>query len=357
MPANSKSLPEPLSAWPGWLNTAVMLLAPSRQVLWMNAAAEDLWGLSMSRPQVLGQRLLRWIEQAGLNSLLEPARHPSGRVVVRGVEFRRDSGRIELDLTITPLPEQHLLLELHVAGPRPRAEFEREQRQHLSRSVMVQLAHEVRNPLAAMRGAAQLLTRQEPDPRRRELAEIIQHEVDRLERLVDRVLLKSGPVELRPGNVHRVVERLVALLGAEAGDMVRVERDYDPSLPAIAFDHDRLLQALLNIGRNALQAAARQVRVSTRVQRNLTWGGKLHRLAAVIEIHDDGTGVPEDLAGSLFFPLVSGRPDGSGLGLSIAQAIVTGHAGWIEFDSRPGRTRFRVLLPFAGSPEGNQHHG
>ncbi|MEX0915957.1 MAG: ATP-binding protein, partial [Wenzhouxiangellaceae bacterium] len=170
-------------------------------------------------------------------------------------------------------------------------------------------------------------------------------EADRLHALVDELLAPAGPARMTQANVHETVDRLHALLLSEATEGVAVDRDYDPSLPELELDANQLLQALLNLGRNALQSGADRIVLRTRAARWVTWEGMLHRLAVAIEIVDNGRGVPADLAESLFFPLVTSRSEGSGLGLAIAQEIADRHGGRIDFESEPGNTVFRLLLP------------
>ncbi len=221
-----------------------------------------------------------------------------------------------------------------------------------SRRMIRQLAHEIRNPLGGLRGAAQLLERELPTPELREFTRIIIGEADRLTALTDSLL---GPVR-RPQrqtvNVHEVLERVVALIASERRDAVQVFRDYDPSLPPLSADPDQLIQALLNIARNALQSvgADGHVLFRTRALTNYPIGAVRHKLVVSIEIEDSGPGVPTDLAESIFYPLVTGRTDGTGLGLPISQDLVSRHGGLIEYQSRPGKTVFMVRLPLGTVP-------
>ena len=223
-----------------------------------------------------------------------------------------------------------------------------------SRRMIRQLAHEIRNPLGGLRGAAQLLERELPTPELREFTRIIIGEADRLTSLTDSLL---GPVrrpQRKDVNVHEVLERVVALIASEHREAVKLIRDYDPSLPPLSADPDQLMQALLNITRNAVQSIAQDgyVIFRTRALTNFPIGAIRHKLVLSIEIEDNGPGVPADLAESIFYPLVTGRPDGTGLGLPISQDLVSRHGGLIEYQSRPGRTVFTVRLPaVAPAPE------
>lgn len=332
--------------WVEHLQTAVVLLDVSEQVRFLNPAAEDLLGVAGGHA---GGVFVTALQRSGLRTLVARAAQEQRALSVQDVEWL-DAGRLQwLDVQVTALAEGGTLLELHDAGLRRRAQEDRSRhdRQALSRRVVRQLAHEIRNPLAGLRGAAQLLGRDEPDAARRELTEIICREADRLHSLVDGLLAPTGPARMAHANVHEPVDRLHALLLSEAPEGVAVDRDYDPSLPELELDTNQLFQALLNLGRNALQAGADRIVLRTRAARRVTWEGMLHRLAVAIEVVDNGRGVSADLAESLFFPLVTNRPEGSGLGLAIAQEIADRHGGRIEFESEPENTVFRLLLPLA----------
>lgn len=213
------------------------------------------------------------------------------------------------------------------------------------------LAHEVRNPLAGLKGAAQLLARRAAqrsgNDDERELIDLIGSEVQRLADLVDNLLTPTPPRAFAATNVHVVLERVRQLAEAEAGWTVKLLRDYDPSLPEILGDADRLSQALWNLLRNALQSGASQVQLRSRAEYHVLIGDALHRLAVRLEITDDGRGVPEDLAERIFLPLVSGRAEGTGLGLPLAQQVAREHGGSLSYRSRPGHTVFTLLLPVA----------
>jgi len=332
--------------WLTHLQTAVVVLDAANRPRYLNPSAEDLLGVSGPAGTGTGAALDA-IAEAGLETLIQRSVNDQRVVAAQDIEWRHDGRVFWLDVEITILPDGGRLLELHDAELRRRAQEDRlrHERQTLSRRVVRQLAHEIRNPLAGLRGAAQLLGRDESDDGRRELAGIVCREADRLHALVDALLAPSGPSALEVVNIHEPVDRLYALLVAEGGRRVAVLRDYDPSLPELELDADQLFRALLNLGRNALQAGADEIRLRTRAVSRVTWAGTLHRQAVAVEIRDNGPGVPEELAESLFFPLVTGRPEGSGLGLAIAQEIADRHGGRIEFDSEPGNTIFRLLLP------------
>jgi len=258
------------------------------------------------------------------------------RVWLREARLRSAIGDRVADLAFTPFDQDSLLLEVipateAVAGMR------------LSESLRG-FAHEVRGPLAGMRGAAQLLQRRLDAPELRELAGLVIGEVDRLSGLSERLLHAGSKPHLARVNVHEIVERAAVLASTGAGAL-EVRRDYDPSLPPVRVDADRVLQALLNLSRNALEAGARGIVLRTRAEHAARIGDQVVRLAARIDVVDDGHGVPAALADTLYEPLVSGRADGSGLGLAIAREIAREHGGELGHVSRPGATVFSLLLP------------
>ncbi|HZH44020.1 MAG TPA: ATP-binding protein [Lysobacter sp.] len=207
------------------------------------------------------------------------------------------------------------------------------------------LAHELRNPLAGVKGAAQLLARRVDDDAGRELVALIGGEVERLTALLDRLLHPAPPQPHAPLNIHAVLERVLRLAENDAGWAVRLVRDYDPSLPELAGDADRLTQAAWNLVRNAIEAGAGTVTLRTRAEHAVRIGEHAYPLALRIEVADDGRGVPEALAERIFLPLVSGRAEGTGLGLALAQQVAREHRGSLAYRSRPGHTVFTLLLP------------
>ncbi|MGD8913083.1 MAG: nitrogen regulation protein NR(II), partial [Candidatus Thiodiazotropha sp.] len=219
-------------------------------------------------------------------------------------------------------------------------------RNQASRALVRGLAHEIKNPLGGLRGAAQLLERELPHASLAEYTQIIIEEADRLQNLVDRMLGPNKLPVLKWVNIHQVLERVCSLVQAETGPGLEIKKDYDPSIPDLKGDMDQLIQAFLNIMRNGVQAAGPSgvIGIDTRILRQFTIGNIRHRLVVSVEISDNGPGIPIDLQERVFFPLVSGS-EGMGLGLSISQTLINRHQGLIEFTSKPGDTVFRVLLP------------
>ena len=206
------------------------------------------------------------------------------------------------------------------------------------------LAHELRNPLAGIKGAAQLIARRGGESTL-ELSQLIQLEVERLTALLERLMSPRPQQPHAPVNVHAVLERVLRLAESDAGWAVRIGRDYDPSLPELLGDADRLSQAAWNLVRNAIEAGATNITLRTRAEHGARIGADQVSLALRFDIVDDGPGVPPELAEQVFLPLVSGRADGSGLGLALAQQVAREHRGTVSYRSRPGHTVFTLLLP------------
>lgn len=222
--------------------------------------------------------------------------------------------------------------------------------QQASRELIRNLAHEIKNPLGGIRGSAQLLERELPDPRLKEYTQVIIHEVDRLQDLMQRLLSSHRAMQPAWVNIHEILERVLRLIHAEYPG-VRVRRDYDVSLPELTGDREQLIQVVLNIARNAAQAMAGQGEITfrTRALRQATFAKKRHRLALELLVMDNGPGIPDSIRDKIFYPLISGREGGSGLGLALAQSFVQQHLGHIEVESRPGRTCFILQLPLGSS--------
>ena len=336
---------------------AVCVLDAERIVRYLNAAAEELLGVS--RRRVVGQALERvvsvdadWLHRLGAAIAADRA------FTVREVALtppHAEAPRL-VDASVTPWqPAEGPALAVVELVPVDRhLRIAREEslraQEEASRRLLRGVAHEIRNPLAGLRGAAQLLEAELETPALREYTQVIVREVDRLRDLVERMVGPVRPPERREINIHEVTEHVVQLLRAEAGPGVRVATEYDPSIPVLRADRDQLVQALLNLARNALQAVGEHgsVTLRTHTLRQFTVRHVRHRLVAAVEVVDDGPGIPEDLRETLFQPMVSGRAEGSGLGLTIAQSLAGRHGGLIECDTGADGTVFRMLLPLDG---------
>ena len=334
------------------LTTAVLLADADGRVLYLNAAAEDLLGTSAQRSS--GTPLDVLIESdGGLTDLFRHSAATGGAYSRREVPLYAASRTLMVDCRVTPAGDAGdasvLLVELHDAAPRVRIRRDATllAQREVTRKMILQLAHEIKNPLGGLRGAAQLLERALPDRSLTEYTQVIISEADRLRDLVDELLGPGRPPRRVNSNVHELLQHVYRLVAAEAPPGVTVRRDYDPSLPLLSLDRTQMIQALLNLAKNALQAVGTTgtLVLRTRARTNVTLGGVRHRLVASLEIEDDGPGIPDELQETIFYPLVTGRADGTGLGLPLAQELVNRHGGLIEFDSRPGRTVFRVGLP------------
>ncbi|MDR5868465.1 nitrogen regulation protein NR(II) [Halomonas koreensis] len=338
------------------LTTAVLLLDGELRLRWMNPAAEAL--LALSRARVTGLALPGLVGgEEEIGEVLAKARDEFHPFTQREARLMRPTGEpLTVDYTVTPLAPDELLLEME---PRDRLlRISREEalqtRQETIKVLARGLAHEVKNPLGGIRGAAQLLERDLDDPQLAEFTRIIVEEVDRLRDLVDAMLGPNRMQHREALNIHRVLERVRSLIAVEHPE-VAIRRDYDPSLPDLTGDESQMIQAILNVARNAVEAMteaqtpAPALALRTRARRQFTLGAERHRLVCEVSIVDNGPGIPEALQETLFYPMVSGRAEGSGLGLSIAQSILHQHQGLIECDSEPGHTEFRLLIPLEAS--------
>ena len=338
------------------ISTGIVALDRNLCVVALNAAAEA--ALETSARRSVGTHAQQLLLHPGewLDNLQQVVASGNSPLVRRGMPLTLLSGReIHVDLTITPVPDEasttRLLVELQ---PVDRLlKISREEglihAHETSRTVIRGLANEIKNPLGGIRGAAQLLSRQLASGELCEYTTIIIREADRLRDLMDRLLGPSQQLSLQPLNIHEILEHVRHLIAAEWSGQVQFMRDYDPSLPEFPADRSQLVQAVLNIMRNALQATDQpghcHITLRTRAQRQFTIGTVRHRLVCRIDIGDNGPGIPADMLHAIFAPMVTGRADGTGLGLSIAQSIVNRHGGLLECQSEPGQTVFTVYLP------------
>jgi two-component system nitrogen regulation sensor histidine kinase GlnL len=332
------------------LATAVLLLDERLHVTYANPAAETL--LAHGRKHLVGAPLAKALP--GNDAFLARlAQAVAGDTGFSDNELALELGGQSTMLHCVAVPVEEdgarLLIELRELDQQIRIAREAKllEQQQANRELIRNLAHEIKNPLGGIRGAAQLLERELPDPDLREFTQVIVKETDRLQSLMNRMLTPHRLPQIEMLNVHEVIERVRSLLLAEYPEGLAVRRDYDVSLPDLPGDKESLLQAILNVARNAAQAMAGrgEIVLRTRIARQVTIARTRYRHAVSVEIEDNGPGIPDELAGKVFFPLVSGREGGTGLGLSLAQNYVHQHHGLIEFESTPGRTRFTILLP------------
>ena len=365
---SSDSSDTPASPFSGLdlLSSSVVLLDDALQVRYINSAAENL--LAVSRKAVLGSALTMMVEcPAALHEALENASRHGWGYTGQDVELcRNDGGVLHLNCTVNPteLPEARLLVEFWPIDQQLKATREERllEQQIANRELIRNLAHEIKNPLGGIRGAAQLLEHELNNPGLREYTQVIIKEADRLQDLMKRLLSPHRPMQPAPVNIHEILERVRSLLKAEFPTTLTLIRDYDTSLPDLVGDREQLIQAVLNIARNAAQAiqaqaplgqdearAPGQLMLRTRVARQVTLAKKRHRLALTLQVIDNGPGIPDDIRERMFYPLVSGREGGSGLGLTLAQSFVQQHQGTIDCESRPGYTCFTLRLPLGAA--------
>ena len=340
------------------LATAVVLLDMEHVVHYMNPAAENL--LAISAKNIVGTPLDRAISDPDL--LIAAVKYASENncsYTQHELPLTMNGhSRLEVSCTVTPMESAELtgfLIELSPLQQQLRiAREERLMDQSTqNRELIRNLAHEIKNPLGALRGAAQLLDRELERPELHEYTQVIMKEADRLQSLMDRLLTPHRLPQITHFNVHEALERVRSLLLAEFPDGITIYPDYDVSLPSLMADREQIIQALLNIARNGAQAMQGRGRIilRTRVARRVTLAKKLHRLALMVNIIDNGPGIPDELKDKIFFPLVSGREGGHGIGLTIAQTFVSQHHGTIEVQSRPGETRFSILFPISNEAD------
>ncbi len=344
------------------LTLAIFLVNEQLCLTYLNPAAEEL--LSTGRKNALYHPLtdfMRDIDGEFISHVQQSVRtgHP---VTEREVCVQLSGGKeITINCSITPMSAKGEKVEclLEVARVDRLLRIAREE--HLlseaqaTQNMLRGLAHEIKNPLGGLRGAAQLLASELAEPGLREYTDVIISEADRLRKLIDRMFgPKVVPIK-QELNIHDVLEHIRYLASVEASGGITLSTDYDPSIPLIRADRDLLVQAVLNIVRNAACAAQPngEVTLKTRVLHQFTLGDICHRLVLQVSIVDDGPGIKEELKSQIFFPLVSGTAQGTGLGLPIAQHLINLHGGLIEFDSRPGLTEFCVLLPLHGADDFN----
>lgn len=334
------------------LSSAIILLDGRQLIRHLNPAAENLFAVSqrswLGRPmtQLLGASPSL---AAAVESALKNNWSYTGHDIVVA---RADADPLHLDCTVSPVEASgvRMLLECRPIDQQLKAAREEREamQQQANRELIRNLAHEIKNPLGGIRGSAQLLERELSSPALREYTQVIIKEADRLQDLMQRLLSSHRAMQPAQVSIHEILERVRRLIHAEYAG-VRVRRDYDTSLPDLTGDREQLIQAILNIARNAAQAMGGQGEIvfRTRAVRQVTVAKKRYRLALELQVIDNGPGIPEEIREKIFYPLVSGREGGSGLGLTLAQSFIHQHQGSIDVESRPGRTCFIVRLPLA----------
>lgn len=341
------------------LATMVAVVEPDGQCMFVNAAFEEILGLS--RRAVLRESIYDWFTEPSLLREVVAAVSRNDYATSRlEAELKRHPHLfpepLHIQAIVTRLEHRGLVV-IELVEVEQKTKQEREERAldqaQANKELIRNLAHEIKNPLGGIRGAAQLLQMELESKSLTEYTQVIIHEADRLQLLVDRLLAPHRrPHMVGDVNVHEVCERVRSLILAEFPKGLKVVRDYDISVPEFRGDREQLIQTVLNIAHNAAQALADRIEagdakliLKTRVARRLTINRELHRLALVLHIEDNGPGIPESIRDRIFYPLVSGREGGSGLGLTLAQTFVQQHHGTIECESQPGHTVFKILIP------------
>ncbi|NNM81593.1 MAG: PAS domain-containing protein [Burkholderiales bacterium] len=334
------------------LATAVLLLDDDLSILYANASAEILFELSQKH--LIGHSFPSLFSELGeLGNAVGKARSDHASYIEHDLELLTTSGlTLHLMCSVTPVEYKMARILLEFQKIDQQLKIAREERlmdqSQANRALIRNLAHEIRNPLGGIRGAAQLLESELGGARHLvEYTQVIIKEADRLRSLLDRLLTPSRPPQFGEVNIHEVLERVRSLILAEFPEGIAVARDYDTSLPSLIGDREQLIQAVLNIARNAAQAmhGKGMIVLKTRIARQVTIAKKRFRLAISMQIIDNGPGVPGSIKDRIFDPLVSGREGGHGVGLTLAQTFVNQHNGMIECESAPGRTCFNILLP------------
>lgn len=345
-----------------YLNTGILLLDVELSVIYMNPSAEVL--LQVSGRRGVGEPFydLAWESEKDKKAL-------KGSITT-GYTFTKRETEITLhnaqvitvDYSVSPIihPESHtpcLLIEIQGRDRLMRISREEQiiAKQESTRELVRGMAHEIKNPLGGIRGAAQLLSRALPDRSLDEYTNIIIEEADRLRDLVDSLLGSHQLPKQEEVNIHEVLERVCQLIEVDQIGDIKIVRDYDPSIPEFIGDKSQLIQATLNLCRNAVQAMIESntqnptLTLRTRSRSQFTIGNRRHRLVTHVSFEDNGPGIPQHIKENLFYPMVSGRAEGTGLGLSIAQSLINQHDGIIECESEVGKTKFSIYLPIKHS--------
>jgi two-component system nitrogen regulation sensor histidine kinase GlnL len=309
---------------------------------------------------LLGKPLVSLIADPSVEKCIRECRVSNAQYTLREVALVVSGQETLVDMTLSGVANvdganPSVLVELNVINRISRFMKEKNQleRQQAFRLMMRGLAHEIKNPLGGIRGAAQLLDRELAEPSQKELTDILIKEADRLTRLVDRVMGSRQQLKPQSSNIHEVLEHVLHLVSVKSPEHISVERFYDPALPEIKIDKEQMIQAVLNIVGNAIEAQRGLAKIklgfNTQFERFVTLNQQMHRQVLKIKIWDSGPGVPSEIRNNLFDPLVTGRPEGTGLGLSITQEIVQRHNGVVQLEDHHGKTCFSIYLPYKNS--------
>lgn len=341
------------------LNEAILLFNRDLILIYINTSGEILMADSAKHLLGLSAYKLFKSSDSALLTDLQQCLTMDEPLVDRELNLSHLNQAITVNFSATPLFENgklaEILVELQQVDRQLRISKEEQllSQQNISRMLVKGLAHEIKNPLGGIRGAAQLLDLELDDHELKEYTQIIIQESDRLKSLMDKMLGPNKPSKKDTLNIHEVLERVRQLVSVEVSNDININTDYDPSIPPLRADKNQLIQAILNIVQNAVQAMQQtgQITLKTRIQRHMTIGRKRYKLAAKIDVIDNGPGINDNLMNQIFYPMITGRAEGTGLGLSIAQSLINQHNGLIECESEPGNTIFSIYLPLGNSHE------
>ena len=340
-------------------STAILILNKKCEVEYLNPAAEAIFGISRKRASGTPLSSVLVDKESDFFERMQDSINKGQSWTEHECLLRvSDKKEITANCTINPVQldsEERVLIEIVILDRQLKIMKE----SHLlkdhqaTRSMLRGMAHEIKNPLGGLRGAAQLLEAELEENELTEYTGIIIKEADRLHKLVDRMLGPNMVPNKMLHNIHEVLHHVYSLVSAENSSNIKFRIDYDPSIPTINFDRDLLVQAILNITRNAIRAVESngEIIFKTRVLRRYTINGSFHKLVACLSVIDNGPGIPEDIAAKIFFPMVSGQNEGSGLGLAISQMLINQHNGLIEFESEVGQTEFKIMLPIENATQ------
>ena len=335
------------------LSTSVLLFDKDLHLISINSAGEGLLSVSHKRVSGLTPKHI-WPNSSFLYEAIQRSLSSGSTCIERGVDLNLNNGQqIKVDCTITPIMghdvAEEILVELVDAHAfvRVMQEVNQQTVQETVKESVQGMAHEIKNPLGGIRGAAQLLERELDNKDLLEYTGIIINESDRLRNFIDRMLTTSTQPVKSNMNIHEVLEYVVSVVRAENSRSLNIKKDYDPSIPDIKADREQIIRAVLNLLRNAVQEIGEDglITLRTRIQRQVTIQNRLNRHIIMLDIIDDGAGIPPEIEAGAFFPMITGRAEGTGLGLSIAQQLIQSHGGVINYDRKDNNTYFSILLP------------
>ena len=335
------------------LATSVLLFDENLHLVSINSAGESL--LSMSSKRILGLTPEKiWPNTIFFSDMIRKSFQFVRTRIERGVEMsliNRDS--VKVDCIFTPIvindEAKEIIVELVGVDTfvREMQEFNHQTVQKVANESVQGMAHEIKNPLGGIRGAAQLMEKELDDESLLEYTKIIINESDRLRNFLDRMMAANTYPVRSDTNIHEIIEYVISIIRVESSRNLHIEKDYDPSIPTINADREQLIQAVLNLLRNAVQATTNDERIllKTRIKRQITIQNKLNKLAIQLDIIDNGPGIPAEIESGAFYPMVTGHAEGTGLGLSIAQQLIQSHGGIINYERKENNTYFSILFP------------